>query len=173
MLHLCAPRLIINLRPPPPPLVITTGLRRLRRLHRAARRRRRPVVITSGGGGGRRFITRWGARRWRISPPAGRTGGGVERRFGSVPVHSVFLLPSCEMRYFQYAASRAKYTHVVSRPSLAAPGMMRRMFFAKFFLLFCRTPPRRRLLSHHDVRSWVGIWSSLLRTTFPMKVSCR
>ena len=84
-------------------------------------------------------------------------GGGVERGFGSVPVHSVFLFPSCEMRYFQYAASRVKYTHVVSRPSLAAPGMMRRMFFAKFFLLFCRTPPLRRLLSHHAVRSWVGI----------------
>ena len=98
-------------------------------------------------------------------------GGGVERGFGSFPVHSVFLLPSCDMKYFQYASSRAKYTHVVSRPSLAAPGMMRRMLFARFFLLFCSTPPRRRLLSHHAVRSWVGIWSSLLRTTFPMKVS--
>ena len=48
-------------------------------------------------------------------------GGGVESGFGSVPVHSVFLLPSCEMRYFQCAASRSKYTHVVSRPSLAVP----------------------------------------------------
>ena len=34
-------------------------------------------------------------------------GGGVERGFGSVPVHSVFLLPSCDMRYFQYTSSRA------------------------------------------------------------------
>ena len=42
-------------------------------------------------------------------------GGGVERGFGSVPVHSVFLLPSWDIRYFQYASSRAKYTHVVSR----------------------------------------------------------
>ena len=48
-------------------------------------------------------------------------GGGVDRGFGLVPVHSVFLLPSCDMRYFQYASSREKYTHVVSRPSLAAP----------------------------------------------------
>ena len=37
-------------------------------------------------------------------------GGGVERRFDSVPVHSVCLFPSSEMRCFQYAASRAKYT---------------------------------------------------------------
>ena len=51
----------------------------------------------------------------------GKNGGGVERGFGSVPVHSIFLLPSCEMRYFQCAASRSKYTHVVSRPSLAVP----------------------------------------------------
>ena len=124
---------------------------------RRRRRRRQSVVITSGGGRGRRFITRRSARRRSISPSAGRTGGGVEREFGSVPGHSVFLLPSCKMRYFQHAASRAKYTHVVSRPSLAVPGMMRRMFFPKFFLLFWSTPTRRRLLSHHSVRSWVGI----------------
>ena len=37
MLHLRAPRLVINLSPPPPPLVITTGLRRLHRLHRLHR----------------------------------------------------------------------------------------------------------------------------------------
>ena len=63
-------------------------------------------------------------------------GGGVERGFGSVPVHFVGLFPSSEMRYFQYVESRAKYAHVVSRPSLAAPGMTRRIFCAMFFLLF-------------------------------------
>ena len=99
-------------------------------------------------------------------------GGGVERGFGLVPAHSVGLFPSSEMRYFQYAASRSEYTHVMISPSLATPGMTRHMFCARFFLLFWRTPLRLRLLLHYAVRSWVEIWSSLLRTTFPIRVSC-
>ena len=115
-------------------------------------------MITSGVGGEGGDLFRGGVRGGEASVRRREErGGGVKHGFGSVTVHSVFFFPSCEMRYFQYAASRAKYTHVVSRPSLAAPGMMRRMFFAKFFLLFCRTPPLRRLLSHHAMRSWVGI----------------
>ena len=83
----------------------------------------------------------------------GRNGGGVERGFGSAPVHSPGLLPSVEIKNFQYAASRAKYTHDESRPSFAAPGMTRRIFLARFFLLFWRGAPQRRLLSHHAVKS--------------------
>ena len=65
-------------------------------------------MITSGGGGGGRLITRRGTRRRSISPSVGKTGGGVERGFGSVLAHSVVLFPSSEMRYFQDAASRVK-----------------------------------------------------------------
>ena len=63
-------------------------------------------------------------------------GEGVERGFGSVPAHSVGLFPSSEMMYFEYAASRAKYTDVVSSPYLAAPGMTRPIFSTRPFLLF-------------------------------------
>ena len=40
------------------------------------------------------------------------------------------------------------------------------------FLFVCNTPPRRLLWFHHAVRSLLGIWSSELRVTFPMNVSC-
>lgn len=63
-------------------------------------------------------------------------GGGVERGFGSAPDHSPGLLPSVEIKYSQYAASRAKYTQEVSKLSVAAPGINSRMFLARFFLLF-------------------------------------
>ena len=42
-----------------------------------------------------------------------------------------------------------------------------------YFLFVCSTPPRRLLRLHHTVRSLVGRWSSELRVTFPMNVSCR
>ena len=41
------------------------------------------------------------------------------------------------------------------------------------FLFVCSTPTRRLLWLHHAVIILVGIWSSDLRATFPIKVSCR
>ena len=41
------------------------------------------------------------------------------------------------------------------------------------FLFMRSTPPRRLLWLHHAVRSLVGIWSSELRATLPIKVRCR
>ena len=41
------------------------------------------------------------------------------------------------------------------------------------FLFVCSTPPRRPLWLHHAVISLVGRWSSELRATFLMNVSCR
>ena len=55
---------------------------------------------------------------------------------GSGPDHLVGLFPSSDIRYFQWPSSSAKYTHDVSNPSFAAPGMSSRMFCARFFLLF-------------------------------------
>ena len=99
--------------------------------------------------------------------------GDVERGFGSAPFQVEGCVPRCFITCFQYPLSSARYNQVVSSPSFSAPGTMRRMFWARFFLLFCSGAPRLRLLSHHTVRSLVGIWSSELLTTLPIKVSCR
>ena len=40
------------------------------------------------------------------------------------------------------------------------------------FLFVCSTPSRCLLLLHHAVIILVGRWSSELRVTFPMNVSC-
>ena len=119
-------------------------------------------------------MTRWSARRRRVAVPlARRTGGEGEFASGSSPVHLVGLFPRREIKCLQWPSSSAKYTHDVSRPSFAAPGMSSRMFCARFFLLFWRGAPRFRLLLHHAVRSFVGSWLSLFLTTFPINVSCR
>ena len=65
-------------------------------------------MITSGGGGRTDINYKAGCEEAKHNSVGGKNGGGVERGFGLVPVHSVFLFPSSEMRYFQYAASRAK-----------------------------------------------------------------
>ena len=100
-------------------------------------------------------------------------GGGVDRGFGSAPFQVEGCVPSCFIRCFKYPLSSARYNQVVSIPSFAAPSTMRHIFPARFLLLFCSGAPRLRLLSHHAVRSLVGIWSSEFLTTFPIKVNCR
>ena len=55
---------------------------------------------------------------------------------------------------------------------LSTPGMTRRRLWTMDFLFVCNTPPHRLLWLHHAVRSLVGRWSSELRVTFPMNVSC-
>ena len=99
-----------------------------------------------------------------------RRGGGVDRGFGSAPFQDEGCVPSCFSRCFQYLLSSARYNQVVSSPYFAAPGTMRRMFWARFFLLFCSGATSLRLLLHHAVRSLVGIWSLEFLTIFPIKV---
>ena len=68
-------------------------------------------------------------------------GGGVDRRFGSAPFQVEGCVPSCFIPCFQYPLSSAGYTQVVSSPYFSAPGTMRRMFWARLFLLFCSGAP--------------------------------
>ena len=74
-------------------------------------------------------------------------GGGVNCGFGLAPLQVEGCVTSCFIRCFHYPSSSARYTQVVSSPSLAAHGTMRRMFWARFFLLFRSGAPRLRLLS--------------------------
>ena len=99
-------------------------------------------------------------------------GGGVDRGFGLALLQFEGRVPIFFIRCFQYPSSSARNTQVVSSPSFAAPGTMRRMFWLSFLLLFRSGAPYLRLLSHHDVRSLVGICPYELLTTFPIKVNC-
>ena len=54
--------------------------------------------------------------------------GGVDRGFGSVPFHVKGFKTSCLAKCAQYPSSSARYTQVVSSPSFAAPGTIRRIF---------------------------------------------
>ena len=54
-------------------------------------------------------------------------GGGVNCGFGSAQFQVEGYVPSCFIRYFQYPLYSARYTQVVSSPSFAAPGTMRRI----------------------------------------------
>ena len=80
-------------------------------------------------------------------------GGGVDRGFSLAPFQVEGCVPSCFIRCFQYSSSSARYTQVVSRPYFYVPGKMRRMFWARFFLLFCSGAPCLRLFSHHAVKN--------------------
>ena len=99
-------------------------------------------------------------------------GGGVDHGFGSELFQVEGCVPSCFIKCFQYPLSSARYTQVVISQYFSAPGTMRCMLWVRFYLLFCSGAPCLSLLSHHDVRSLVGIWSSEFLNTFPIKVSC-
>ena len=101
-----------------------------------------------------------------------KQGGGVNRGLGSAPLQVEGCVPSCFIRCFRLPSSSASYTQLVSSSSFDAPGTMRRMFWARFFMFFWSGAPSLRFLSHHAMRSLVGIWSSEFLTTFPIKVYC-
>ena len=69
---------------------------------------RRTTILTRRRGIRRGTISRRGTRGGSSSFRREDRGGGVERGFGSAPDHSPGLLPSVEIRNFQYTASRAK-----------------------------------------------------------------
>ena len=56
---------------------------------------------------------------------------------------------------------------------LSTPGMTRRGLWMIGFLFVISTPPYYLMWFHHVVRIFVGRWSSGLRDTLPIKVSCR
>ena len=62
-------------------------------------------------------------------------GGGVDRGFGSALFQVKGCVPSCFIRCDQYTSSSDRYTQVVSNPSFAVLVTIRRMFWARFFLL--------------------------------------
>ena len=62
--------------------------------------------------------------------------GGFERGFGSAPFQVEGCIPRCFTRCDQYPSSSARYTQVVSNPYFSALGTIRRMFWARLFLLF-------------------------------------
>ena len=70
-------------------------------------------------------------------------GVGGLSRCGTFPFQYVGWAPSCEMRWFQYELSIARYAHVEMRPSLAAEGTMSLMFFYNFFLFIWSGTPCR------------------------------
>ena len=109
---------------------------------------------------------------WRGGGTSWQVWGWCRPKFGSVLFHVEVFNHSCITNCAQYPLSSARYNQFVSSPYFATPGAITRMFWARFFLLLWSGAPNLRLLSHHNVRSWVGIWSSEFLTTFPMKVSC-
>ena len=62
--------------------------------------------------------------------------GGVDRGFGSVLFQVEGCVSSCFLRCAQYPSPSARYTQVVSNLYFSAPGTIKRMFWARFFLLF-------------------------------------